>query len=69
LSGREVVSSLRRSGFKEISGRGKGSHFFLFRDDPPKGITIPNVRELKRGTLRAIIRQANMTVEDFLKLL
>ncbi|QDU54622.1 type II toxin-antitoxin system HicA family toxin [Aeoliella mucimassa] len=69
LSSREVIKALEKSGFYTIPNRGKGSHVFLYRDDPPKGITIPNNRELKRGTLRAIIRQADLTVEEFLALL
>ena len=32
-------------------------------------MTVPNHRELKRGMLRAIIRQAGLTVEEFLDLL
>jgi len=69
LSGRQVVAALSKVGFKEIPGRGKGSHVFIFRVDPPKGITVPNEKELKRGTLRAIIRQADLTVDEFLALL
>lgn len=69
LSAQQVVSALAKVGFHEIAGRGKGSHRFVFREDPPKGITIPNVKELKRGTLRAIVRQAELTVDEFLDLL
>lgn len=69
ISAREVISALKQVGFHEIPGRGKGSHVFIYRDDPPKGITLPERREIKRGLLRAIIRQADLTVEEFLKLL
>ena len=69
LSGREVVRALKSVGFNEIPGRGKGSHVFIHRANPPKGITVPNEKELKRGTLRAIIRQADLTVDEFLVLL
>jgi predicted RNA binding protein YcfA (HicA-like mRNA interferase family) len=69
LSSREVIAALKKIGFDEIASRGKGSHVFVYRDDPPKGITVPNRKEIKRGTLRAIIRQANLTVEEFLALL
>ena len=68
LSARQVVTALAKVGFREIPGRGKGSHLFVYREDPPKGITIPNVKELPRGTLRAIIRQADLSVDDFLAL-
>jgi hypothetical protein len=63
-SGRSEKSRLRRE-----CRSGKGSHIFVFRADPPKGITVPNEKEVKRGTLRAIIRQAELTVEEFLALL
>ncbi|HUT94427.1 MAG TPA: type II toxin-antitoxin system HicA family toxin [Thermoguttaceae bacterium] len=69
LSGREVYAALSKVGFSLIPGRGKGSHLFVHRSDPPAAITIPNDKEIKRGTLRAILRQADLTVEDFLQLL
>ncbi len=69
LSAREVSRALEKVDFQQITGRGKGSHIFLHRADPPKGITIPNRKEIKRGLLRAIIRQADLSVEEFLKLL
>ncbi|NQU25169.1 MAG: type II toxin-antitoxin system HicA family toxin [Candidatus Nealsonbacteria bacterium] len=69
LSGRQVCTALCKAGFVEIPGRGKGSHVFVYRADPPTGITIPNHKEIGRGTLRAILRQAGLTVEDFMQLL
>ena len=41
----------------------------MFRDDPPVTIPVPNRRELGRGLVRAIIREAGLSVEDFLRLL
>jgi hypothetical protein len=35
-----VVKALAKVGFRELAGRGKGSHLFVYRADPPKGITI-----------------------------
>ena len=69
VSGREVCAALCKAGFLEVPGRGKGSHIFVYRPEPPAGITIPNQKEIRRGTLRAILRQAGLTVEDLLKLL
>jgi predicted RNA binding protein YcfA (HicA-like mRNA interferase family) len=69
LSGRDVVNALKKVGFREIPGRGKGSHVFIYRDAPPKGITVPAEKDIKRGTLRAIIRQSELSVDDFLALL
>lgn len=39
------------------------------RDDPFTQVVIPNHKELDRGTLRAIIRQAGLSSNEFLKLL
>ncbi len=69
VSSREVIHILERCGFRVIRGRGKGSHVFLFRDHPATGVTVPERKELKRGTLRNIIRQAGLTVDEFVTLL
>jgi predicted RNA binding protein YcfA (HicA-like mRNA interferase family) len=59
LSERDVDTALSKAGFREIPGRGKGSHIFVYREDPPRGITVPDHKEVRRGLLRGIIRQAN----------
>ncbi len=41
----------------------------LRRDDPYAEVVVPDHRELDRGTLRAIIRQAGLAVDEFVKLL
>lgn len=45
------------------------SHMILRRDEPFAQIVAPDHRELDRGTLRAIIRQAGLCVDEFVKLL
>lgn len=67
ISGRECIAALRQVGFYPTSQ--KGSHITLRRDDPFARVTVPDHKELKRGTLRIIIRQAGLSVEDFVKLL
>jgi len=50
--------------------RQKGSHIVLRQDAAPhRRITVPDHREIAKGTLRAIIRQAGLTVEEFQDLL
>jgi len=69
-SGREVVRTLERAGF--FIDRVVGSHHMMVhRDDPRRTVTVPvhGARELKTGTLRSIIRQAGLTVEEFRDLL
>lgn len=66
VSGSDCIKALRRIGF-EVA-RQRGSHIVIVRVSPPAQITIPNHRELDRGTLRAIIRQTGLTVEEFIAL-
>jgi len=56
VSGADVIKALEKAGFQFT--RQHGSHMILRRIDPFAQTTVPNHRELDRGTLRAIIRQA-----------
>ena len=67
VSGRQCVSALEKAGF--YRKRQHGSHIILRRDDPFAQLVVPDHNELDRGTLRAIIRQANLTIEQLNKLL
>ena len=47
-----------------------GSHIIVRHDTPPhRRLSIPNHNELAKGTLRALIREAGLTVDEFLDLL
>jgi predicted RNA binding protein YcfA (HicA-like mRNA interferase family) len=65
LSGADVVRTLGGVGFVQISQR--GSHVKLRREIAT--VIVPLHRELAPGTLRSILRQAQMTVEEFIDLL
>lgn len=67
LSGRDCTKALEKAGFRVR--RQHGSHIILRRDNPFAQTVVPDHVVLDRGTLRAIIRQAGMTVEDFVRLL
>lgn len=67
VSGAECVKALKQLGF--IVTRQRGSHIILVREEPKTSITVPDHKELDRGTLRAIIRQADLTVDEFVELL
>ena len=67
VSGAECVRALGKVGF--IVHRQRGSHITMVRKTPAAQTTIPNHRELDRGTLRAIIRQVGLTVDEFIALL
>jgi len=64
-SWREVVKALAKIGF--YPARQRGSHIVLRRD--AKLVVVPRHEEIDRGTLAAIIQQAGLTKEEFLKLL
>jgi len=66
LSGREVIKALSRIGYYVRDQ--KGSHVHLRHPERPP-LTIPMHQEVARGTLRAIIRDAGLTMEEFLELL
>ncbi|MBC7924925.1 MAG: type II toxin-antitoxin system HicA family toxin [Bryobacteraceae bacterium] len=67
VSGCDCVRALRKAGFR-VPGW-EGSHIVLRRDEPFGQVVVPDHKELDRGTLRAILRGAEVTVEDFLELL
>ncbi|MFH2007582.1 MAG: type II toxin-antitoxin system HicA family toxin [bacterium] len=67
LSGREAVTALCKAGL--TVRRQTGSHIILRRDSPFAQVTVPDHKTLGRGTLRAIIRQSGMSVEEFIGLL
>jgi predicted RNA binding protein YcfA (HicA-like mRNA interferase family) len=67
ISGRECAQALRMMGF--YLRRQEGSHLILRRDDPFAQLVVPDHKELDRGTLRAIIRQAGLSVDEFTRLL
>ena len=67
ISGHECMKALSKVGF--IMKRQHGSHMILRRDKPFAQLVVPDHEELDRGTLRAIIRQAGLTVEQFIGLL
>ncbi|CAN5834257.1 type II toxin-antitoxin system HicA family toxin [soil metagenome] len=68
VSGREVMQALKEIGYER--DRQRGSHIVLRQITPPhRRITVPDHKEVAKGTLRAIIRQAGLTVDEFKALL
>ena len=68
LTGNEVVSALEKVGFQVI--RQKGSHVRMQHEDG-KVVTIPvhAGKNIGRGLLRKILRDAELTCEEFIALL
>lgn len=68
VSGIDVVKAFRKIGY-ELDHQ-TGSHFILRNFHPPhRRLTVPNHAEISKGTLRAIIREAGLTREEFFELL
>lgn len=67
ISGRECVKALQKAGF--YFKRQEGSHMILRRDEPFAQVVVPDHKERGTGLLRTIIRQAGLSVEEFLELL
>ena len=65
LSGAEVCAVLAKHGFERI--RQKGSHIIMQRllGDDSTTVPVPDHDEVRRGTLRSIIRQSGLAREDF----
>ena len=53
-----------------VLDRQKDSHMALRRESPPyRRLVIPDHKEIAKGTLRAILRQAGISAEDLMRLL
>jgi predicted RNA binding protein YcfA (HicA-like mRNA interferase family) len=68
ISGRDCAKVLQKAGFRFIR-MGKGDHMIYRRDDPFAQVTVPDHRELHTGTLRSIITDAGLTVDQFIEYL
>lgn len=65
--GADVVRALQKIGFSVR--RQHGSHIIMRRDNPFAQTVVPNRRQIDRGTLRAILRQTEITPDELIKLI
>ncbi len=67
ISGAEAIRALEKLGFTQV--RQRGSHVVLKRMDASgvKGCVVPLHPELATGTLRGVLRQAGVSVEEFME--
>ena len=63
LSGKEAIKIFQRLGFHIV--RQKGSHILMKRENI--ACVVPNHKELKVGTLRGVLKQDNVSAEEFLQ--
>ena len=66
ISGKEAAKAFERAGGIPVGQ--VGSHLVLVKPGVRVNLSIPQHKELSVGTLRALIRNAGMTVEEFLEL-
>ena len=64
LSGRDIVKAFAAFGWQE--SRRKGSHIILTKDGHIATLSVPDHKEVARGTLRSLIRSAEITVPEFI---
>jgi len=68
VSGQALIKVFMKIGYER--DHQTGSHVILRHKEPPyRRLTIPNHKEISKGTLRAIIRQVGLSREEFFKLL
>ena len=68
VSGKDVVKSLQKIGYE--FDHQKGSHIILRQNySPYRRLTVPNHKEISKGTLKSIIKQSGLTVDEFINLL
>ncbi|MDI9596040.1 MAG: type II toxin-antitoxin system HicA family toxin [Atribacterota bacterium] len=63
LSGQEVVKAFIRLGW-EVARR-RGSHIILVKEGHIATLSVPNHREVARGTLRSLIVRSGLTINEF----
>ena len=67
ISGKNCVKALQKVGF--YLKRRESSHVILRRDNPFAQVVVPDHQELAKGTLCAILRDVDLSVEEFIRLL
>ena len=66
LSGREVAKAFEEDGW--TMARQRGSHMIFVKEGSMATLSIPDHKEVAKGTLRSLIRSSGLTVDAFLDL-
>jgi len=67
LSGKDAAKAFQKAGWQKLGQ--VGSHVVMIKPGVRVNLSVPQHRELSVGTLRALIRNSGLTVEEFLELL
>jgi predicted RNA binding protein YcfA (HicA-like mRNA interferase family) len=65
LSGRNVVKIFETLGWQVA--RQRGSHIILVKENRNVTLSVPDHKEVAKGTLRSLIRSAGLTVDEFIQ--
>lgn len=67
ISGKDAVKAFQKVGWQKVGQ--VGSHLILTKPNIRVNLSVPQHKELSIGTLRALIRHAELSVDEFIKLL
>lgn len=67
ISGKDAVKTFQKMGWQQIGQ--VGSHVVMVKPEMRVNLSIPQHKELSVGTLRALIRNAGVSVDEFLNIL
>ena len=67
ISGERAVRVFQKAGW--VKDRQRGSHIILIKPGYPASLSVPQHREIAPGTLRALVRAARMSVDEFVALM
>jgi predicted RNA binding protein YcfA (HicA-like mRNA interferase family) len=65
----EIISALERAGWRVTHQKGSHIRLSKFTEGRLRKLTVPAHRPVKRSTLAKIIKQAGLTLEEFLRLI
>jgi predicted RNA binding protein YcfA (HicA-like mRNA interferase family) len=66
LSGKAVVKAFERNGWTKA--RQRGSHVIMVKDGSMATLSVPDHKEVAKGTLRSLIRASGLSVDEFIEL-
>ena len=66
LSGGDIVKAFSKAGWQMVRQRGR--HMILVREGHTATLSVPEHREIAKGTLQSLIRPSGLTVEEFIGL-
>ena len=63
MTGREVINTFENLGWR--IDRRRGSHVVMLKAGQPGSLVVPSHKEVRKGTLRTLIQDAGLSVEEF----